>query len=180
MAKNRNYTVGLKRKREGRTDYRKRMKYLKSPNPRLVIRTGLNSIRMQLIKFDPRGDRVISSIDSKELGKLGWKYHKGNVPSAYLTGLIMGVKEQGKEVVPDFGLKTPIKGSKLYAALKGVREGGLKINVDEKILPSDDQVSGKIIQEYSTKVDKKLQFSKNDPKDMVANFQEIKQKILKK
>lgn len=176
MAKNRNYTVKFKRKREGKTDYRKRMKYLKSNRTRLVIRTGLNSINMQLIKFEPKGDKVISHVSSRELRKLGWQYHLGNIPSAYLTGLIIGKKEQGKEIVLDLGLKTPIKGSKLYAALKGAEDGGLIASVDKRVLPLENMINGKIIQEYSAKINRNMQFSK----DMVSNFQKIKQKILEK
>ncbi len=182
MAKNRNYTVAYKRKRNGITNYRKRMKYLKSEKPRLVIRPSINSIVLQIVTFNPEGDKVICVAKSQELKQFGWKYSYGNIPSAYLTGLLIGRKTEIKEAVADFGMYTPIKGSRIYAALKGAKDAGLAIPVSEDVLPSEEAVSGKTIENYAKKLagDKgKKQFSTVDPLHIVSSFDTVKKNILK-
>tara|TARA_Y100000310_G_scaffold345598_1_gene467058 strand:- start:6310 stop:6861 length:552 start_codon:yes stop_codon:yes gene_type:complete len=181
MAKSRNYTVAFKRKRKGKTDYRKRMMYLKSGKARLVVRPSQNNLQMQVVSFNDSGDKVLLSINSQEIKKLGWRYHTGNIPSSYLTGLLIGKKSGVKDVIVDFGLSSPIKGSRLYAAIKGVRDAGLNIPCSDEVFPSEETIKGKTIQIFASNLsedDKKKQFSKLDPKDMVDNFDEVKKKIM--
>ncbi len=161
-----------RRRREGKTDFRLRLKLLKSGKPRLVVRKSLNNLVCQVIKYDSRGDRVLVSSDSRELKKLGWKHHCGNLPSAYLTGLLCGArakKEKLQELVLDISLCPSVKGSRLYACLKGALDSGLKIPHSEEILPPEDRLSGKHIASFSKK-------SANIEKD----FQALKAKLLKK
>ena len=90
------YNVAKRRKRQGKTNYRKRLKLLKSGELRLVVRPSLKRISAQLIEFHPSGDKVIVAANSIELEKLGWNYGKGNIPAAYLTGLLIGTKAKNK------------------------------------------------------------------------------------
>ena len=85
-------SVPFRRKREGKTNYKKRLKILLHRKPRLVIRKSLNSIIAQIVEYNADGDKVVLSAHSKELGKFGWKPNKGNLPSAYLIGLLIGKK----------------------------------------------------------------------------------------
>ena len=65
------YVVPHKRRREGKTDYRKRLKLLKSKKPRLVVRKSLKHVRAQIIKYSPKGDETLVSATSEELKKFG-------------------------------------------------------------------------------------------------------------
>ena len=69
------------------------------------------------------------------------------------------------------GLQSPIEGGRLYAALKGAIEGGLKINAEEKIFPKEERIEGKHITGYEK--------NKINAKDFEKQFKETKEKILK-
>ncbi len=132
-----------KRKRNGRTDYHKRLALLKSGKERLVVRKALNNILLQVIQYNPDGDRIIITIHSNSLKKYGWDYHKGNLAAAYLTGLLCGKlsKEKGvNEAILDLGLSKSLKNSVQYAAVMGAREGGLKIPCSEEVLPNESKL----------------------------------------
>lgn len=184
-------TVPLRRKRQSKTNYKKRIALIKSEMSRLVIRKANNTITAQIVNYEPNGDRVIVSARSDELRKLGWKMHAGSTPSAYLTGLLLGTKAKKKKVteaVLDLGLQTPMSGGRLFAALKGAVDAGMNIPHDPEALPSNDRVSGKHIAEYAKKLKTdnekySKQFSrclkeKMNPEDMPKVFEETKKKIL--
>jgi large subunit ribosomal protein L18 len=164
-------TIPYRRRREGKTNYKKRLALLKSRKLRLVIRKFNKNIIAQIIEYHPEGDRVIASSHSNELEKYGWKFNKGNIPAAYLVGLLIGKKAKGKEAILDLGLQSPVKGGRLYAALKGVIEGGLKINAEEKIFPKQERIEGKHITGYEK--------NKINDKDFEKQFKEAKENILK-
>ena len=173
----------LKRKIEGRTNYRKRLRLLLSNKPRLVIRRSLNKIISQIIEYHPKGDRTLVSCSSNELMKYGWKGGLKNTPAAYLSGLLIGKKavEKGiKEVTPDIGFHTPNKGSVIFALLKGAKNSGLKIDINEAVLPSESRLSGQHIADYSNINDKVFKSYRINPEDLVKHFNEIKINILGK
>ncbi len=164
------FKMPLKRRRLGKTNYRKRLKLLLSGKPRLIIRKSLRYITAQIAEFDPKGDRIIVAATSKELKKFGWKFACDNTPAAYLTGLLIGKKalEKGiKEAVLDMGLHRPTKGCRIFAALKGAIDAGLKIPAGKDIFPSEDRIKGIHIAKYLEKF-----------KDMPQVFEEVKRKIL--
>src|SRR3989344_9652601 len=138
--------IPVKRKKQKKTDYKKRLKLLIAKKPRIVIRKSLNNLSIQVISFSLNGDKIEVSANSRNLVKLGWNYHRGNIPSAYLTGLLCAIKAKQKnikEAILDIGLYPSIKGSIIYASLKGLVDGGLKINHSKEILPPEDKISGK-------------------------------------
>jgi len=140
--------VQLRRKREGKTNYPKRLRLLQSRKPRLVIRPTLTKIIVQIVIYQPDGDKVVVACDSTSLKKLGWNVPSGNIPAAYLTGLLAGKKAKKaglSEAVLDTGLYTPIKGSRIYAALRGVVDAGISVPHDKDILPSQERLFGKHI-----------------------------------
>ncbi|MBS3149404.1 50S ribosomal protein L18 [Candidatus Woesearchaeota archaeon] len=157
MSTGKKYTVKFRRKLEKKTNYRKRVKYLSANKPRVVIRTHLNNLLLQLIKFDRKQDKIILSTHSTELKKLGWPYHRGNLPSAYLTGYLFGKKLSKNnigEVVIDFGIYSPIKKSRSYAALKGLIDAGVKTNhSNEEIFPEESKLHGSHISQYFKKIE---------------------------
>ncbi|MEM5834400.1 MAG: 50S ribosomal protein L18 [Candidatus Aenigmatarchaeota archaeon] len=164
------YKMPFKRRREGKTDYKRRLKLLLSKKPRLVVRKSLKYIRAHIVEFDKRGDRTIVFAFSKELRKLGWNYACDNLPASYLTGLLLGKRalEKGiKEAILDLGLSPSTKGSRIYACVKGALDAGLKVRVSEEVLPSEERIKGMHISNY-------LEKFKNIPED----FEKMKKKIL--
>jgi len=64
----------------------------------------------------------------------------------YLTGLLAGKKalDKGiKEGILDIGRYRPSKGNKLFATLKGVVDAGIQCPHDEEIIPSEERILGK-------------------------------------
>ncbi len=164
------YRMQLKRRRLGKTNYKKRLKLLLSGKPRLIVRKTNKYIIAQIAKYNEKGDEILVGVTSKVLKKFGWNYSFKNTPAAYLTGLIIGkmaVEKGIKEAILDIGLHSPTKGSKVFAVAKGALDAGLKIPISESVIPSEDRIKGEHIASY-------LQKFKNLPE----KFEEVKQKIL--
>ncbi len=192
MAHSAKYRVPFRRRREGKTNYRLRLKLLLSRKPRLVARKSLNNMVAQLVVYDEKGDKVLVSAHSKELVKLGYKGHCGNIPAAYLTGLLLGkkaLKEGYEEAVLDIGLNASTKGAAVLAILKGAVDAGMDIPHSEDILPEEERINGSHVKEYAELLKEedeekyKKQFSKYlekglNPEDLPEHFEEIKEKVL--
>jgi len=184
------YSPQQRRRASGKTDYRKRLNLLKGGVVRLVIRKSSRSITCQAIAYSAEGDMVLASAHSNELIKLGWKLDKKNTMSAYLVGFLLGkkaLKKGVKEAVVDLGVYESTKGARVYAAAKGAADAGLNIPLGKDIVPSEDRIRGKHIEEYAQKLKKdkalleKL-FSQYiragvDPAHVSAYFDEMKKKI---
>lgn len=163
------YTMPFKRRRLGKTDYTNRLKLLTSKKPRLVVRRSSNYIKAQIINFDKNGDKTLASASSQELKKMGWKFSTNNLPASYLTGMIIAKKagKKGvKEAVLDSGLYASTKGNRIYALVKGAIDGGLKVPINEEILPTEDRIKGMHISSNQEKF-----------KDLPQEFEKIKGKI---
>ncbi|HEC32378.1 MAG TPA: 50S ribosomal protein L18 [Deltaproteobacteria bacterium] len=140
------YHIKPRRRREGKTDYRKRLALLKSGKTRIVVRKSLKNIRVQFIDYDEQGDRVVASALATELSKkYKWKYSTSTTPAAYLTGLLAATRAKEKGVaegVLDIGRQLPVKGSKVFAALKGVLDAGITCPHSEDTLPDEERILG--------------------------------------
>jgi len=190
MATKKVYAVPFRRKREDRTDYKRRLALLKSNTPRLVVRKTNQHILAQLVKYGDHGDVVVASAHTKDLKKFGWTTATSNIPSAYLTGLLLGKTSKGKDAILDLGLQTPNAGSKLYAVLKGAVDGGLKVKHSDKILPAEERVNGTHIAKYAETIKENKEAyekifsgyikSKVDPTKLNEYFEKAKTKILGK
>lgn len=171
MAKGPRYKVDYRRRREGKTNYKKRLNLLKSRKSRVVVRKSNRYITMELIEYNPIGDKVLVYCHSHELKKFNWKFSMKNTPAAYLTGFLFGKKCKKKnlnEGILDTGLYTNVKGSKIYSALKGAIDAGLKIPCSEEVFPDESRIRGEVISK----------FLKNE--EMVKKFEETKSLIEKK
>ena len=190
--KSKRFTVKVKRKRQQRTDYLKRINYIKSNKPRLIIRAHTNNITLQVVQYEPKGDKAMVTVHSEELKKLGWEYHRGNIPTAYLSGVLLGTKAKSKnikEAILDLGLQKSSKASRIYAALKGVVDAGVKVPHAEDVLPSKEKIEGKDIVKYAQLLQKvqeryKKQFASYikrniNPEHITQKLTEVKAKILK-
>jgi large subunit ribosomal protein L18 len=151
MAQNSRYRVPPRRRREGKTDYKARKALVLSRKPRLVTRSSLKNVAAQIIVAKPYGDEVLAAAHSKELTKTyGWKAPTGNVPAAYLTGLLCGLKAKAKgvsEAILDIGLIAPTKGSKIFATLSGVLDAGIDVPHDEEKIVKE-RTNGEHIAKY--------------------------------
>ncbi|MBN1280713.1 MAG: 50S ribosomal protein L18 [Candidatus Thermoplasmatota archaeon] len=140
------YHVKPRRHRQKKTDYRLRLKLLRSKQPRIVVRRSLKYIRVQFIGYDPKGDVVLASALSKELSTdYGWKHSVSSTPAAYLTGVLAGkrAKDSGIEQgVLDIGLYRPTVGGILFASLKGILDAGVACPHDKDMLPKEERIHG--------------------------------------
>lgn len=147
------YNLPFRRRREKRTDYKSRRALISSGLPRLVVRGTNKHMTVQLIEAHPIGDKILASANSMELvKKYGWRFHCGNVPSAYLTGLLVGLKAKGRgfsKAVLDMGLRKTSSGSRTFATLKGAVDSGMDISHDEKIFPDETRLHGEHIVNYA-------------------------------
>lgn len=186
------YTVGYRRRREGKSNYKTRLKLLLSKKPRLVLRCSLNKITAQIIEFRQEGDVVAATANSDELKKFGWNFNGKNLSSAYFVGLLIGKKaaeKKIKEAVLDIGLKMAVKGSRLFSCLKGAVDAGLDVRHSPVIFPKEERIKGKHIEDYARKLkENKELYQKQfagyikagiDPMQITKIFDDVKKKIMR-
>jgi len=136
-----------RRRIENKTNYNKRLKLLKGKSPRLVIRKTNKYITLQIIESKNAQDKVVYSATTRDLLKSGWPKEKEgslkSIPAAYLGGFMLGKKAQKikERVIVDTGLIPSTVGSRVYAAVKGFADSGMKINFNEEI--STERIEGK-------------------------------------
>ena len=164
--------VKYRRRREQKTNFKKRLSLLKSGLPRLVIRRSNRHVQVQLISYHEDGDRVMVAAHSSELLKYGWKYSMSNIPAAYLTGWLAGHKikkilsEKNNEAVLDLGLQVAHPKGVLYSALKGVIDAGVKVPHSDEILPPQEWVEGYLLANW-----KKIDGLQEDVKNIKLQIQ---------
>ncbi|MEM3364838.1 MAG: 50S ribosomal protein L18 [Candidatus Methanomethyliaceae archaeon] len=194
MAKGPTYRVAFRRRREGRTDYNLRKRLISSRKLRLVIRKSLKHLSLQLVEARVDGDRVLASATTIELKEYGWKGGTGNLPAAYLAGFLLGKRALSKgfdTAVLDLNGYSITKGSRLFAALKGVIDAGMEIPHSEDVLPDEERIKGEHIAKYAELLQKdnparyQSQFSKYinvglTPEAIVQHFETVKETIAKK
>lgn len=194
MAKNARYKVPMRRRREGKTNYRKRYEMVKSKKIRVVVRRTNNYVIVQFVYSTPIGDFTLAATHSRELVKLfGWRGGTKSTPAAYLTGLLAGFRAKKLGItyaIPDIGLHRPVRGSRVFAALKGVIDAGISIPCSEDMFPTMDRIRGETIAQYAkllkeTNPEKyQRQFGAIlmgglDPVELPKHFDEVYSRILK-
>lgn len=153
MAKGPRYRKSFRRRSEGRTDYHKRAKLLKSRKLRVVIRVSNNHIRVQLVQSKLGGDKVLVSAFSKELAsRYGWNASSGNLPASYLTGYLAGMRAKNKDIKEAiFDLGIFYHRNRVLAACKGVLDAGIQIPYREDFFPEalEERIKGNHIENYA-------------------------------
>ncbi len=190
MASGGMYKVKFRRRREGKTNYKKRAVMVISGKNRLVVRRTNRYIIAQIIRAKPEGDVTLASATSKDLRRFGWKGGLKNLPAAYLTGFLLGKRALSRglgDAVLDIGLHVPMAGARVFAAAKGAIDAGMEVPQSEDSFPSEERVSGKHIADHASSMagdEEKLKSKFSDyfknglnPSDVVANFEETKKKI---
>lgn len=188
MAQGSNYKVAFRRRREGKTDYSARMKLVDYNKSRLVVRISNAHATVQIIDYAPEGDITVVSAVSKQLANYGYLGSTSNISAFYLTAYLCAKRALAKGVesaILDIGLKAPIKGSKVFAALKGAVDAGLEVPHGDFIFPEDARIRGEHIASYAESLDDDevaKKFSKYlerglQPVNLPENFDETKNKI---
>ena len=140
------YRVPFRRRREGKTDYRVRLRLLKSGTPRAVVRLSDRRVRVAIVRFEPTGDRVVAAADSSELPTIDFPAKSlSSTPAMYLTAYLAGLRAKSggtTNVILDTGLRHPSAGGRLSAALKGLLDAGLDVPHGEGGFPSADRLNG--------------------------------------
>jgi large subunit ribosomal protein L18 len=170
----------MRRRREARTDYHQRLRLLKSGKPRLVARKSNKHVRAQLVVTGPQGDKTVASATSEELEEYGWEAPTGNMPSAYLTGLLAGLRAVDAgldEGVLDIGLNSPTPGSKVFAVQEGAIDAGLEIPHNDDVLADWPRTRGEHIAEYADQQDG-LYSGDFDATDLPEHFDEMREQLL--
>ncbi len=166
------YLVKFRRRREGKTDYKKRLALVKSKLPILTVRRTNTQLIAHIREYSPQGDITKLMITSRKLKDYGWNAGFKNLPSSYLTGYLFGklaIKAGIKKAVFDIGRHASTKGSRLYAFLKGCVDAGMDIPYSPDNFPSEDRILGKHISEDMEKMFKKVM-------DNIEKLSEAKEK----
>ncbi len=159
--------------------------------PRLVVRSSLRNLGVQLIEAGPKGDKVLTAASSKDLDTYGWRAPAGNVPAAYLTGYLIGKKAQAAGVnsaILDMGLKNTTIGSRIFAAVKGAKDSGLSVPCSEEVMPPEQRASGGHIAAYAKQLAEtdeasyrrtfsKYLSSEITPEELTTHVIQVRQKI---
>ena len=138
----------FRRRKSGETDYRRRLKLLKSGNARAVVRVSNTRTTCQLVTWKVDGDKVeLSATGDDLISRFGWPEanSRKNLPASYLVGYALGKSALAAghdQAVLDIGLAASTPGSRVFAALKGMVDAGLEIPHGDSVLPSDDRLSG--------------------------------------
>lgn len=141
--------LNKRRRLESKTNYKKRLALLKGDYLRLVVRKTNKYITLQIVKSEEAKDKVLYSASTKNLLKYNWPIEKAgslkSLSAAYLAGILLGkkAKELKQEIILDTGLIPNTKGSRVYAAVKGVSDSGIAIRYDEKAMPNEERIKDK-------------------------------------
>jgi large subunit ribosomal protein L18 len=153
MAKGPRYRLPFRRRAEGKTNYHKRLKLIKSRRLRCVIRASNTHMVVQIIESKLGGDKILASAHSKELIKrFGWKANTGNIPAAYLTGYLAGLRAKKlniSEAILDLGINYHT--NRVLAAFKGVLNTDIEIPYSEDFFPEnlEEKTKGVHVENYA-------------------------------
>ncbi len=155
MAKTNRFNLPFRRRRQLKTDYKKRLALLKSRTPRLVVRKSNANTVVQIIEYRPDGDVILAQGSTAQLAGFGWKASQGSIPAAYLAGYLAGtraLKAGVSDVIADLGMQEPYHGGRLFAAVKGALDAGLSVPASDSAFPSEERLSGTHIDESMPKL----------------------------
>ena len=147
MAHGKRQRLRFKRRRSGRTDYRRRLRMLRGGAPRAVVRVSNTQVTCQLVEFGMGGDSIVASVYGKTLAKHGWPAgaSRKSVPACYVAGYALAksaIAAGHDSAILDIGLASSSSGGRVFAALRGMVDAGLDVPHGADVLPDDDRVNG--------------------------------------
>ena len=195
MANGPKYRVPFRRRREGKTNYHRRLKLVLSRRNRLIVRSSNKHTIVQVMESAVIGDKLLAQSHSTQLEKeFSWYFNTGNLPSAYLTGYLCGLraKKAGiEDAILDVGIL--VHDNRMKAAFKGFIDAGVEVPHGEEWFSenTEDRIAGQHIADYATELSKedskkyKKLFSatlkkKGDPTKIVDQFKKVKTDMEKK
>jgi len=140
--------IPRKRRRKNKTDYKSRFSLLKSSAKRIVVRRTNRYVLLQLVETIEAQDKILRGISSKQLIENGWDAKLSgslkSIPACYLTGMSFAKLLDKKErYIVDLGMARNVKGSRLFAVINGLIDGGVEIKVKKESLPPQEKLEGK-------------------------------------
>ena len=150
MATGPRYNVAFRRRREERTDYYARKRLLSSHEVRAVVRRSNKNVTIQFGEFGMEGDKILAAASTRELAGMGWTRSCSSIPAAYLVGYLAGkraLKAGIEYAVLDIGMQKVQHGGVLFATVAGMCDAGLEVPHGDEVLPDEDRLLGKHIDE---------------------------------
>ncbi|MHA1719340.1 MAG: 50S ribosomal protein L18 [Promethearchaeota archaeon] len=194
MAKGPKYRISFRRRREGKTNYHRRLKLIISRRKRLVIRCSNKHTVVQVVDALVKGDKILAQSHSSQLEKyFSWVHNTGNMPSAYLTGYLCGLrakKAKIDDIILDIGII--VHNERIKSAFRGFLDAGNEVPHDDKWFPEslNERYNGSHIEKYAKLLKKKpAQFKKKfskvlikkgDPIKIVSDFEKTKKTMEEK
>ncbi len=192
MAKGPKYRVPFRRRREGKTNYHRRLRLIQSRRNRLVVRCSNKHTIVQVVESRIEGDKILTHVHTQQLAKeFNWKQNLGNLPSSYLAGYLCGLhaKKIGiSDAIVDVGIL--VHDNRVKAAVKGFLDTGIEVPVEESWFFNgiEERIKGVHIAEYAKQLKKensslyKKKFSavlkkKGDPTKIDSDFEKILKEI---
>ncbi len=188
------YVHIFRRRREGKTDYKKRRGIIIGKRPFLSVRVSGRYVYGQIIRPTATGDLTLCAASSRDLPKqFGWKGSTKSIPGAYLTGFHLGhiAKREGVGgAVVYSGVGRFVHGSRLSSVIAGARDAGLKVQIDDESLPDEARIKGEHISKFGKDLESKdkdafnkafsgLLASGLNPADYPSHFEQVKSSIAK-
>ncbi len=194
MARGPKYRISFRRRREGKTNYHRRLKLIISRRKRLVIRCSNKHTVVQVVEALIQGDKILSQSHSSQLEKqFAWLHNSGNMPSAYLTGYLCGLrakKAKIQDIILDIGII--VHNDRIKAAFRGFMDAGNEVPHDDKWFPKslEERLNGSHIETYAKLLKKKpaqykkkfskILVKKGDPLKIVSDFEKTKKNMEEK
>lgn len=180
------YVQIQRRRRSGKTNFKRRSTLLQSRETILAVRISNKTTFIQFLTPLIGGDRTESSSHSSQLIKLGWTGSGKSLPGAYLTGYLAGRKAGKvgvKRAIPYLGTRKFTAGSKVVASLKGVVDAGVQVPIDKDVLPDPGRLRGEHIAKFASALESdsiilgKRKKAGYDPSRFAEEIDEMKVKI---
>ena len=194
MARGPKYRISFRRRREGKTNYHRRLKLIISRRKRLVIRCSNKHTTVQVVEALVQGDKILSQSHSSQLEKqFAWVHNTGNMPSAYLSGYLCGLrakKAKIQDIILDIGII--VHNERIKSAFRGFLDAGMEVPHDDKWFPKNigERVNGSHIETYAKLLKKKptqykkkfskILVKKGDPLKIVSDFDKTKKNMEEK
>ncbi len=159
-----------RRRAEGKTNYLRRKRMLEGKKPRIVIRKSNRYLALQYVESKAAQDKIKVGVGTKDLLKHGWPKDKSgslkSLAACYLAGLLFGekIKNEEETAIIDIGLIRSTKGSRIYAAVKGIVDAKANIIFNEKVFPDEKRIKTNNVKDFFDKVKDKItkEKQKND------------------
>ncbi len=187
------YIMPFRRRREAKTDYKLRKRLVLSGTPLLVVRRSSSYIYVDFVQPKASGDITLASANSKEsANRFGFTGGK-NLPTAYLTGLLAGLRAREKGIekaVISLKPSWSVKASIPFAAAQGCMDAGVDVPMGEEAVVKTERIRGEHIASYTGSLKEQdegryeRRFSRYlsaglDPESLPEYFEKVKKAILR-